>query len=175
MDAEERLRRRPGVCQSAKVHPGTLARFHRPLAIQAQDSPARCARGPRWLARVRVRVSPNPDPGPNPTPNPDPNKARALLTLLVAPLSEEVFFRAWLLNAFERSGGAASQGLIVSAGLYGLYVVPLSSVRAGFKQSGMHPRRPQPPSAPGCPGSSWPPPSAHACRRAAQQPQKAPT
>jgi membrane protease YdiL (CAAX protease family) len=82
-----------------------------------------------------------------------PSEARALLTLLVAPLSEEVFFRAWLLNAFERSGGAASQGLIVSAGLYGLYVVPLSSVRAGFKQNGMHPRRPQPSSAPKCPGS----------------------
>jgi len=60
-----------------------------------------------------------------------PSEARALLTLLIAPLSEEVFFRAWLLNAFERSGGAASQGLIVSAGLYGLYVVPLSSVLNG--------------------------------------------
>ena len=56
-----------------KWHPGTLARSHRPLAIQAQDSPARCARCPRWLSRVRLRVSPSPDPGPNPTPNPDPN------------------------------------------------------------------------------------------------------
>lgn len=60
-----------------------------------------------------------------------PTGDRALLTLLIAPLSEEVFFRAWLLSAFERAGGTASAALIASAGLYGLYVVPLSSVLSG--------------------------------------------
>ena len=60
-----------------------------------------------------------------------PSEARALLTLVVAPLSEEVFFRAWLLSAFARNGGAANLAIIVSAGLYGLYVVPLSSVLNG--------------------------------------------
>jgi membrane protease YdiL (CAAX protease family) len=54
----------------------------------------------------------------------------ALLTLLVAPLSEEVFFRAWLLSAFERAGGSAFNALIASSGLYALYVVPLSTVLA---------------------------------------------
>lgn len=86
---------------------------------------------------------------------------RGLLTLLVSPLSEEgrwrvievwlarqerlcaslmdrrslpraaVFFRAWLLTAFERAGGSAFTALIASAGLYGLYAVPLSTVLSG--------------------------------------------
>lgn len=60
-----------------------------------------------------------------------PSADRALLTLFIAPLSEEIFFRAWLLTAFERAGGSANAGLITSAGLYGLYVVPLSTVLAG--------------------------------------------
>ena len=60
-----------------------------------------------------------------------PSGARALLTLVVAPVSEEFFFRAWLLGAFERAGAASNVALIASAGLYGLYVVPLSSVLNG--------------------------------------------
>jgi len=55
----------------------------------------------------------------------------ALLTFLIAPFSEEVFFRAWLLSAFERAGGSPHSAMIASAGLYGLYVVPLSSVLSG--------------------------------------------
>lgn len=60
-----------------------------------------------------------------------PSGLRALVTLFIAPLSEEIFFRAWLLGAFARAGGEASAALIASAGLYGLYVVPISSVLAG--------------------------------------------
>ena len=60
-----------------------------------------------------------------------PSGLRALVTLFIAPLSEEIFFRAWLLSAFARAGGEANLALIASAGLYGLYVVPISSVLAG--------------------------------------------
>lgn len=60
-----------------------------------------------------------------------PSADRALLTIVIAPLSEEVFFRAWLLSAFQRAGGSSYAGLIASAGLYGLYVVPLSTILAG--------------------------------------------
>ena len=60
-----------------------------------------------------------------------PSGLCALVTLFIAPLSEEIFFRAWILSAFARAGGEASLALIASAGLYGLYVVPISSVLAG--------------------------------------------
>ena len=39
-----------------------------------------------------------------PAPRPWPEPERAALLLAVAPLSEEAFFRAFLLTAFERAG-----------------------------------------------------------------------
>ena len=60
-----------------------------------------------------------------------PEAARASLLLLVAPLSEEIFFRAWLLNALELAGATAPQGLLASAALFGLYQVPFGEVLNG--------------------------------------------
>ena len=58
----------------------------------------------RAAARAGDRADPipNPNPDPSPSPNPDPSPNPSPI-----------------------------QGLIVSAGLYGLYVVPLSSVLGG--------------------------------------------
>ena len=63
-----------------------------------------------------------------PDPRPWPDSGGAALFLLVAPLSEEIFFRAWLLTAFERAGGSAFSALLASTALFGLYQVPLSDV-----------------------------------------------
>lgn len=49
----------------------------------------------------------------------------------MAPLSEEIFFRAWLLTAFERAGGTPSAALIASSALFGLFNVPVSAVLQG--------------------------------------------
>lgn len=63
-----------------------------------------------------------------PPPAPFPDALGTLLRVGVAPATEEIFFRAWLLTAFERAGGSPFAAMIASAGLYGLYMVPLSSV-----------------------------------------------
>ena len=60
-----------------------------------------------------------------------PEAGGCALRLIVAPLSEEIFFRAWLLTAFERAGGSATAGLIASSALFGLFTVPVSAVLAG--------------------------------------------
>ena len=65
-----------------------------------------------------------------------PGPERALLTLLVAPVSEEIFFRAWLISQFEASAAASGAdrdaaqvaALISSAALFGLYHVPVGAV-----------------------------------------------
>jgi len=61
-----------------------------------------------------------------PPPAPFPDSLTTLLKVLVAPLTEEAFFRAWLLTAFERAGGTPSSALIASSGLFALYKVPLA-------------------------------------------------
>lgn len=63
-----------------------------------------------------------------PEPRPWPEAEDAFLRLVVAPVSEECFFRAWLCAAFERAGGAPLAALVASSALYGLYQVPLSEV-----------------------------------------------
>ena len=65
-----------------------------------------------------------------PEPRPFPPPEAALLKTVVAPLSEEVFFRAWLLTAFGSAGGSQSSALIASTVLFGLYHVPLSTILA---------------------------------------------
>ena len=62
-----------------------------------------------------------------PEPRPWPAADGALLFLLVAPLSEELFFRAWLLTAFTEAGGSQGAALLASTALFGLYHVPLST------------------------------------------------
>ena len=70
-----------------------------------------------------------------PAPRPWPEPERAALLLAVAPLSEEAFFRAFLLTAFERAGAPPSAGLIGSAACFALYHVPLAEmVRDGSLQ-----------------------------------------
>jgi len=66
-----------------------------------------------------------------PDARPFPGAPGCVLRLLVAPLSEELFFRAWLLMAFERAGGSPTTGIIASAALFGLFNVPVSAVLAG--------------------------------------------
>ena len=63
-----------------------------------------------------------------PEPRPWPGAEDALLRLVVAPVSEECFFRAWLCAAFERAGGTPFAALVASSALYGLYQVPLAQV-----------------------------------------------
>ena len=65
-----------------------------------------------------------------PEPKPFPAADGALLNLLVAPLSEEIFFRSWLLTAFEAAGGSQAAALIASTALFGLYHVPFGQVLA---------------------------------------------
>ena len=63
-------------------------------------------------------------PGPRPWPEP----GRAALLLLIAPLSEETFFRAYLMTALERAGAPANAALLVSAAGFALYHVPLAQM-----------------------------------------------
>ena len=63
-------------------------------------------------------------PGPRPWPEP----SRAALLLLVAPLSEEAFFRAYLMTALERAGAPGGAALLASAAGFALYHVPLSEI-----------------------------------------------
>ena len=65
-----------------------------------------------------------------PQPRPFPDASGSLLRLFVAPLSEEIFFRAWLCTAFERAGGGQATAVIASAALFGLFEVPASQVLA---------------------------------------------
>lgn len=67
-----------------------------------------------------------------PAPRPFPGGSESALRLLIAPLSEEIFFRAWLFAAFERAGGVSAQAaaVVASATLFGLYEVPLATVFA---------------------------------------------
>ena len=51
--------------------------------------------------------------------------------LLVDPVSEELFFRAWLLGAVERAGGSPGAAAVGSTSLYALFKVPLVDVIAG--------------------------------------------
>ena len=61
-----------------------------------------------------------------PPAQPFPEADGALLRLVVAPLSDELFFRAWLLTAFAAAGEPPAGGLLASTVLFGLYNVPLS-------------------------------------------------
>ena len=63
-------------------------------------------------------------PGPRPWPEP----GRAALLLLIAPLSEEAFFRAYLMTALERAGAPANAALLASAAGFALYHVPLAEM-----------------------------------------------
>ena len=63
-------------------------------------------------------------PGPRPWPEPE----RAALLLLIAPLSEEAFFRAYLMTALERAGAPANAALLASAAGFALYHVPLAEM-----------------------------------------------
>ena len=63
-------------------------------------------------------------PGPRPWPEP----SRAALLLLIAPLSEEAFFRAYLMTALERAGAPANAALLASAAGFALYHVPLAEM-----------------------------------------------
>lgn len=63
-----------------------------------------------------------------PEPRPWPGADDALLRLVVAPLSEECFFRAWLCAAFQRAGGTPLAALVASSALFALYQVPLGQV-----------------------------------------------
>lgn len=61
-----------------------------------------------------------------------PEAGPALEKLFVAPLCEELFFRAWLLNALERAApGSQAAGLVASSALFALYMVPLADVVSG--------------------------------------------
>jgi len=51
-----------------------------------------------------------------------------LLNLLAVPLSEELFFRAWLPTAFVAAGGSEFAGFIASTLLFGFYHVPFSAI-----------------------------------------------
>ena len=65
-----------------------------------------------------------------PAPRPFPPADGALLRLLVAPLAEELFFRAWLLSAIARAGGTPGAALLASTVLFGLHHVPLAEMLA---------------------------------------------
>ena len=60
-----------------------------------------------------------------PAPRPLPTPGRALDVLVAAPLTEELFFRAWLLRMLERAGASASTTLAVSSALFALWHVPV--------------------------------------------------
>ena len=63
-------------------------------------------------------------PGARPWPEP----SRAALLLLIAPLSEEAFFRAYLMTALQRAGAPANAALLASAAGFALYHVPLAEM-----------------------------------------------
>lgn len=56
-----------------------------------------------------------------PAPRAFPPVGRALDLLLIAPVAEEVVFRAWLLTACEKAGWGASSSLALSTVLFGLW------------------------------------------------------
>ena len=70
-----------------------------------------------------------------PAPREFPEPSRALDIILVKPAVEELFFRAWLLRAFERAAGDApvtrTAGLLASGVLFGLWQVPISTALSG--------------------------------------------
>ena len=66
-----------------------------------------------------------------PPPAPLPSASGAVFKLVIAPLSEEIFFRSWLLTSIERAGGTRLAALSASAMLFALYEVPLAEVAAG--------------------------------------------
>lgn len=70
-----------------------------------------------------------------PPPAPFPDALSTLLKTVVAPVTEECFFRAWLLTAIERAGGSPFTALIASSGLFSLYKVPISDVIANGSPS----------------------------------------
>ena len=63
-----------------------------------------------------------------PGPRPWPDASRAALLLIVAPLSEEAFFRAYLMTALERAGAPAGAALLASAAGFALYHVPIGEM-----------------------------------------------
>ena len=48
---------------------------------------------------------------------------------------QEIFFRAWLLTAFERAGGSEVAALIASSALFALFNVPFSAILEGSRSS----------------------------------------
>lgn len=65
-----------------------------------------------------------------PDPEPFPDADGAFFKLLAMPLTDEIFFRAWLLTAIREAGGSQAAALISSTVLYGLYKVPLATALA---------------------------------------------
>jgi len=60
-----------------------------------------------------------------PAPRPWPELPQAVELLLIAPLADEAFFRAFLIRAIERAGGSATMALLASAVAYAAYQVPV--------------------------------------------------
>lgn len=58
-----------------------------------------------------------------------------LLNLIAAPISEELFFRAWLPEAVILACGSESAAFIISTILFGFYHVPISQVMDGAHSS----------------------------------------
>jgi membrane protease YdiL (CAAX protease family) len=63
-----------------------------------------------------------------PPARPLPEAGRALDVLVVAPLTEEAVFRAWLLRALDRAGAAPAASFAASAALFSLWHAPQSVV-----------------------------------------------
>lgn len=70
-----------------------------------------------------------------PEARPFPDASASFLKILVAPATEEMFFRAWLLTAFERAGGSDMAALIASSALFALFNVPFSAILDGSRSS----------------------------------------
>ena len=63
-----------------------------------------------------------------PAPRPWPEPPQAVELLLIAPLADEAFFRAFLISAIERAGGSATMALLASAVAYAAYQVPVQEL-----------------------------------------------
>lgn len=60
-----------------------------------------------------------------PEPRPLPSPGRVLDVLIAAPVTEELFFRAWLLRMLERAGASLPATLAISSALFALWHVPV--------------------------------------------------
>ena len=65
-----------------------------------------------------------------PQPAPFPDADGAFFKLLAMPLTDEIFFRAYLLTAVREAGGSQAAALIASTTLFGLFKVPISTILA---------------------------------------------